>query len=217
MSQTYSAIALCALGLERVLFAELERVGLKPESRSTGRVYFKTDAAGLFRANLMLRTAERILLEVARFKAPDFDALFEGAREPTWELFFAPEDRLVIERVRCKDSKLAAQTSVQSVVHKAIYEKLGAVNGLTRLPETGLERSVRVYLEDDICTIGLDLSGDALHRRGYRQSTGDAPLKETLAAGVLLLRRAGTAVFRSSIPSAARAPSSSRPASSVST
>jgi putative N6-adenine-specific DNA methylase len=187
VSQTYSAIALCALGLERVLFAELERIGLKPESRSTGRVYFKTDAAGLFRANLLLRTAERILLEVARFKAPDFDALFEGARAPAWELFFAPEDRLVIERVRCKDSKLAAQTSVQSVVHKAIYEKLGAVHGLTRLPETGLERSLRVYLEDDVCTIGLDLSGDALHRRGYRQSSGDAPLKETLAAGVLLL------------------------------
>jgi putative N6-adenine-specific DNA methylase len=187
VSQTYSAIALCALGLERVLFAELERIGLKPESRSTGRVYFKTDAAGLFRANLLLRTAERILLEVARFQAPDFDALFEGAREPAWELFFAPEDRLVIERVRCKDSKLAAQTSVQSVVHKAIYEKLGAVHGLSRLPETGLERSLRVYLEDDVCTIGLDLSGDALHRRGYRQSSGEAPLKETLAAGVLLL------------------------------
>jgi len=187
VSQTYSAIALCALGLERVLFAELERIGLKPDSRSTGRVYFKADAAGLFRANLLLRTAERILLEVARFQAPDFDALFEGARDPGWELFFAPEDRLVIERVRCKDSKLAAQTSVQSVVHKAIYEKLGAVHGLTRLPETGLERSLRVYLEDDVCTIGLDLSGDALHRRGYRQSSGDAPLKETLAAGVLLL------------------------------
>jgi len=187
VSQTYRAIALCALGLEKVLQAELERLGFKAEGREAGRVCFSADAAGLFRANLCLRTAERILLEVSRFPAPDFDALFEGARNAPWELFFAPEDKLVIERVRCNNSKLAAQTAVQSVAHKAIYEKLGAVHGLSRLPETGAQRSLRVYVDDDVCSMGLDLSGEALHKRGYRTAAGEAPLKETIAAALLFL------------------------------
>ncbi len=187
MSQTYRAIALCALGLEKVLQAELERLGFKAEGREAGRVCFSADAAGLFRANLCLRTAERVLLEVKRFPAPDFDALFEGARSAPWELFFAPEDKLVIERVRCNNSRLAAQTAVQSVAHKAIYEKLGAVHGLSRLPETGSQRSLRVYIDDDVCSMGLDLSGEALHKRGYRTASGEAPLKETIAAALLFL------------------------------
>ncbi len=166
---------------------ELERLGMEPTGRSPGRVFFAADAAGLFRANLCLRTAERVLVEAARYRAEDFDALFEGARAPAWEDFFGLEDRLVIERVRANRSQLDAQTSIQSVVHKAVYEKLGQAYGLERLPETGRERSVRVYLEDDECVIGIDVSGEALHKRGYRKSAGLAPLKETVAAGVLLL------------------------------
>lgn len=187
VSEHYCGIALSALGLEKVLAAELERIGIPPSSRAPGRVFFQTDEAGLFRANLCLRTAERILLEAARFPAHDFDELFEGARRPLWEQFFHPEDRLIIERVRTHASALSAQTSIQSVVHKAIYEHLSRNYHLRRLPETGRPRSLRVYLEEDECVLGLDLSGEALHKRGYRRATGEAPLKETLAAAMLLL------------------------------
>ncbi len=184
---TYTAFALCSLGLERTLLHEVERLGLEPRGRSAGRVFFAADAAGLFRANLWLRTAERVLVEVARFRATNFDELFEGARTPEWERFLRAEDRLVIERVRSGGSRLAAQTSIQAVVHKAAYERLGAAYGLCRLPESGIERSARVYLDNDECIIGLDTSGDALHKRGYRRATGVAPLKETVAAGMLFL------------------------------
>jgi putative N6-adenine-specific DNA methylase len=187
MKDSYGAIALCALGLEKVLANEIGKIGLEATGRSPGRVRFEADAVGLFRANLELRTAERILLEAARFRAVDFDALFEGARSPAWEKFFARDDKLVIERVRSRDSQLSAQTSVQSIVHKAIYETLGRKYRIERMPETGRERSLRVYIEDDECVLGLDLSGEALNRRGYRRAGGEAPLKETIAAGVLLL------------------------------
>ncbi len=197
MKEPRYALALCALGLEKVCAAELSRIGLEVAGREAGRVRFALKPAGqaegisagrvLTRANLCLRTAERVLIEAASYKATDFDALFEGAKDVPWELYFKKEDKLVIERVRLHRSALAAQTSVQAIVHKAVYDRLGKVFGLTRMPETGKERSLRVYIEDDEVLLGLDTSGDALHRRGYRQASGDAPLKETVAAGVLLL------------------------------
>jgi putative N6-adenine-specific DNA methylase len=187
MERTFRAFALCALGIEKVLQAEIERLGLATAGRAPGRVYFDADLAGLFRANLCLRTAERVLIEAARFKAPDFDALFDKARGVSWEDYIGRQDKLVIERVRIRDSQLSAQTSVQSVIHKAIYERLGEVYKLERMPESGGERSARVYLEEDECLIGLDTSGDALHKRGYRRSLVDAPIKETLAAAALFL------------------------------
>jgi putative N6-adenine-specific DNA methylase len=189
-------LAICALGLEKVCQNEIERIGLAAEGREAGRVRFGLGgegtavggrAAALMRANLCLRTAERVLIEAGRFHAENFDELFESVRALPWELYFRRDDRLAIERVRLRDSKLAAQTSVQSIVHKAVYDRLGKVYNLSRLPETGQERSLRVYIDSDECLLGLDSSGEALHKRGYRRSTGEAPLKETLAAGVLYL------------------------------
>lgn len=185
-------LALCAIGLEKVCQSEIEHIGLKPEGRESGRVRFSLGGPpaacrSLARANLCLRTAERILVEAGRFRAADFDQLFESVRALPWELYFRLEDRLVIERVRIHDSRLAAQTSVQSIVHKAIYERLCSVYRIARMPETGTERSLRVYLESDECLIGVDCSGEALHKRGYRRSAGQAPLKETVAAGAILL------------------------------
>jgi putative N6-adenine-specific DNA methylase len=185
-------LALCALGLEKVCANELERIGIATEGREPGRVRFGIGegaeaVAALMRANLCLRSSERVLIEAGRFHAENFDELFESVRSLPWELYFRREDRLNIERVRLHDSQLAAQTSVQSIVHKAVYDRLGKVYNLSRLPENGEERSLRVYIDSDQCLLGLDSSGEALHRRGYRKSTGEAPLKETLAAGVLLL------------------------------
>ncbi|HRY54538.1 MAG TPA: class I SAM-dependent RNA methyltransferase [Spirochaetia bacterium] len=190
MNTASHAVALCALGLEKVLQSEIERIGLKPAGREAGRVRFELGAkpdAELMRANLCLRTAERILIEAGRFHAENFDELFEQVRNLPWELYFRRDDRLLIERVRLRDSKLAAQTSVQSIAHKAIYERLGGVFNLRRLPESGAARSMRIYIEADQCLLGLDSSGEALHKRGYRRATSEAPLKETVAAGLLFL------------------------------
>lgn len=197
MKSPHYGLALCALGLEKVCQNELEKIGLAASGREPGRVRFLLAgaeepegaklASSLMRANLCLRTAERVLIEAGRFGARDFDELFESVRAIPWELYFRREDRLVIERVRIKDSRLAAQTSVQSVVHKAVYERLCSVYKVERMSETGKERSLRVYLDSDECLLGLDTSGEALHRRGYRLAVGQAPLKETVAAGALLL------------------------------
>jgi len=184
------AIALCALGLERIVQAEIERIGLSPAGREPGRVRFElgeAPEAALMRANLCLRCAERVLVEAGRFHAENFDELFETVRALPWELYFRRDDKLVIERVRLHDSKLAAQTSVQSIAHKAVYDRLGRVFNLGRLPESGEARSLRIYIEADQCLVGLDCSGEALHRRGYRRATTEAPLKETVAAGMLFL------------------------------
>jgi putative N6-adenine-specific DNA methylase len=185
-------LALCALGLEKVCQNEIERIGLVAQGREPGRVRFALGegdkaAASLMRANLCLRTAERVLVEGGRFRALDFDQLFETVRAMPWELYFRREDKLVIERVRIKDSQLAAQTAVQSVVHKAVYERLLSVYKIVRMPETGKERGLRVYLDSNDCLIGLDTSGEALHKRGYRLAVAQAPLKETIAAGILFL------------------------------
>jgi putative N6-adenine-specific DNA methylase len=183
-------LAICALGLEKVCQNEIERIGLQVAGREPGRVRFslgESAGASLMRANLCLRTAERVLVEAGRFRALDFDQLFETVRALPWELYFRREDRLVIERVRIKSSQLAAQTSVQSVVHKAVYERLLAVYKIVRMPETGAERGLRVYLDTDDCLLGLDSSGDPLHKRGYRLAVAQAPLKETIAAGILFL------------------------------
>ncbi len=186
------ALALCALGLEKVCQNEIEHLGLGVEHREPGRVRFALPeplglSASLMRANLCLRTAERVLIEVGRFRAADFDQLFESVRSLPWELYFHREDKLVIERVRSHRSRLSAQTSIQSLTHKAVYERLGSVYKIRRLAETGMTRSLRVYLEDDYCILGLDTSGEALHKRGYRLSGGVAPLKETIAAAILFL------------------------------
>lgn len=185
-------LAVCALGLEKVCQNEIERIGLAVVGREAGRVRFglgppEKAAASLMRANLCLRTAERVLVEAGRFRALDFDQLFETVRALPWELYIRREDRLVVERVRIKASRLAAQTSVQSVVHKAIYERLLSIYKIVRMPETGKERGLRVYLDTDDCLLGLDTSGEALHKRGYRLAVAQAPLKETIAAGILLL------------------------------
>ncbi len=186
------ALALCAIGLEKVCQAELERLGFEIDRREPGRVRFALSeklgtAASLMRANLGLRAAERVLYEAGRFPAPGFDELFEAARSIPWERFFRREDRLVVERVRTRRSRLSAQTAIQSVTHKAVYARLSERYRLSRLPETGRARGLRAYLDEDQCVLGLDTSGEALHKRGYRLAAGKAPLKETVAAGVLFL------------------------------
>ncbi|AEE17843.1 rRNA (guanine-N(2)-)-methyltransferase [Treponema brennaborense DSM 12168] len=182
--------ALCAIGAEKILGNEIKQLGytLKDTGAGTpGRVAFNADEDALFRANLCLRTADRVYLQLASFRAEDFGALFDGVYAVNWQDFFKKDVKVVVDKVRTRGSKLSSEHSVQGIVHKAIYTKLGDLWHIRTMPETGAESDVRVYIENDAVTVLLDLSGVPLHRRGYRTDGGTAPIRETLAAALLQL------------------------------
>jgi len=182
-----SAIALCAAGAEKAVSNEIKKLGLAVADSGFGRVRFKADLAGLYRALIALRTADRVLLEAGLFPAGDFDALFEGTLAVPWESLVPARLGLKVAKVRANRSRLKAATSVQAVVHKAAAQRLCKSSGLARLPETGAAAEVRVYIEKDTVSLLLDLSGEPLFKRGYRKEGGVAPLRETTAATMLLL------------------------------
>ena len=161
-------VALCAVGAEKILGNELKKLGYKLEGNAPGRVSFQGDGNAMYRANLCLRTSDRVYLEVARYEAPDFDALFDGCYQANWQDFFRKDVRITVDKVRSHRSRLNSEHSVQGMVQKAIYKKLGDVWHMNTLPESGASCDIRVYLDDDIARILLDTSGEALHKRGYR-------------------------------------------------
>jgi putative N6-adenine-specific DNA methylase len=182
-----TAIALCAVGAEKIVSGELRKLGLSVADSAFGRVRFQADAAGLYRALMALRAADRILLETAFFPAEDFDALFEGVRAVPWERYIPPGMGLTIPKVRSNRSRLKAETSIQAVAHKAAAERLGTARHISRLPEGKSPAEIRVYVETDRVSLLLDLSGEPLFKRGYRSEGGTAPLRETTAAALILL------------------------------
>ena len=183
----YSAVALCAVGAEKVVSNELRKLNLKVEESLYGRVRFKADTRGLYQALMGLRAADRVLLEIAHFKAADFDALFEGTAGASWERLVPKDMGLKVVKVRSNRSQLKAETSIQAVVHKAAAQRLCGKYKVNRLPEGDKAAEVRVYIEKDMVSLLVDLSGDPLFKRGYRSEGGTAPLRETTAASMLLL------------------------------
>lgn len=182
----HEIIAATAFGLEAVAARELEELGYAPKIVSTGRVLFEGDDAAIARANICLRTADRVLLRVGHFGAADFDALFEGVKGLPWEEWI-PRDGAAHVNGRSVRSTLSSVPAVQRTVKKAIVERLMSGHGVTSLPETGVKTIVEISLLDDAATVTLDTSGEGLHKRGYRDLVGEAALKETLAAGLVLL------------------------------
>jgi len=198
MEETLTAVALCAVGAEKAVSNEIKKMAskgsssLKVDDSLYGRVRFKTNVAGLYQALIGLRAADRVLLETAQFKALDFDALFEGASCVEWEKLVPKGMGLKIAKVRSNRSQLKAETTIQSMVHKAAAQRLCEKYKMNRLPEPAVNSQVkvaevRVYIEKDIVSLLLDLSGDPLFKRGYRSEGGAAPLRETTAASILLL------------------------------
>ena len=181
----YTLVALCAVGAEKILGNEIKHLGYKLISNAPGRVSFSGDEAALFRTNLCLRTADRIYLQLAEYSALDFDALFDGVYSIPWQDFLYKDSKIVVDKVRTYKSKLNSEHSIQGMVHKAIYTKLGDVWHMSSMPETGEQSDVRVYIDDNTVRILLDLSGLPLHKRGYRVDGGIAPLRETTAAVLL--------------------------------
>ncbi len=185
-------IALCAVGAEPVLTNELKRLNFKPYNRLPGRVFFTAPddediISACFRANYYLRTADRIFMLLNTGKAYNFDELYELVNSIAWHNYFEKDVRVIVDKVRTYKSKLSSEHAVQSIVHKAICDKLCKKWNMHSLPESGLKFLVRIYIENDNSYVCLDLSGDPLYRRGYRLSGGAAPMRETLAAVLIQL------------------------------
>jgi len=183
----YNAVALCAVGTEKVVSNELKKLSLVVLESAYGKVRFKADIAGLYRSLMGLRAADRVLLEAASFHAVNFDALFEKTQAVAWEKLVPVQSGLKIVKVRSSGSRLKAETSIQSITHKAAAQRLCKHGGLSRLPYTEQAAEIRVYVEKDTVSLLLDLSGEPLFKRGYRKDGGIAPLRETTAAAMLLL------------------------------
>ena len=181
-------IAPTLFGLEGVCAQELKRLDAKNVRGENGRVLWDYTPESLVRANLCLRTGERVLLRLGRFPAPDFDALYDGVRALPWEEFIPREGAFPV-RCRTVDSLLSSQQRCGAVVRAAVGDRLGAHYGLERLPESGPEYQVRLFILKDEAELCLDTSGPSLHKRGYRPLSVVAPLRETIAAGMVLLSR----------------------------
>ena len=175
-------------GLEALAADELRRLGLDGVRAENGRVFCRGTEADIPRINLNLRTGERVLIELGQFPAPDFEALFQGTRALPWEQFIPREGQFPVKG-HCLDSRLHAVSPCQAIVKKAAAERLGARYGLSTLPETGALYQIQFSIMKDIATLMLDTSGAGLYKRGYRAQGVAAPLRETLAAAMVLLSR----------------------------
>ena len=183
---TFQLVATAAFGLEAVVVRELKHLGYEGRVTRPGRIEFTGDEAAICRTNLWLRSADRVLVQLARFAAPDFDALFDTVAELPWEDWIHREAAIPV-RGRSHKSQLTSVPACQRTVKKAIVERLLAKHNTAELPETGPPVPVEVALLDDEATISIDTSGHGLHRRGYRTLAGPAQLRETLAAALVQL------------------------------
>ncbi|MBO7376038.1 MAG: class I SAM-dependent RNA methyltransferase [Clostridia bacterium] len=184
-------IATCLFGLEKHLGEEIDALGCERVYTMDGRVRFSGGAADIARANIFLRTAERVcLLAGEEFEAGSFDALFEGTRAIPWERFI-PRDGVFPVSGHSVRSALTSIPDCQKIVKKAIAVRLGEAYGLSVLPEEGAKYPVEFFIFKDRCALMIDTSGVALHKRGYRPAANAAPLRETLAAALCLTARAG--------------------------
>lgn len=180
-------IAPCHFGLEAVLKREINALGYEIDHVSDGRVVFKGDASAIAKANIFIRTAERIMLKVGSFHAETFDELFEGVKALSWEEYLPSDARFWVTKATTNKSKLFSASDIQSIVKKAIVEHLKKVYRIGWFEENGAEYPIRVFIMKDEVTVALDTSGTSLHKRGYRQLVGKAPISETLAAALIML------------------------------
>ncbi|WP_028782992.1 THUMP domain-containing class I SAM-dependent RNA methyltransferase [Thalassobacillus devorans] len=187
MPQKVTLIATAAMGLESIVAQEVKNLGYKDVEVENGRVTFEADVSAIPRANLWLRTADRIKLQVGKFKAYSFDELFEKTKALPWETYI-PEDGEFPVIGKSVKSKLYSVPDCQSIVKKAIVERMKQRHGIASwLKEDGAFYRVEIALHKDTALLTIDTSGSGLHKRGYRTGQGEAPLKETLAAALVQL------------------------------
>ena len=177
----------CHFGTEAVLKREILDLGYEVTRVEDGRVTFEADAQGVADANLFLRTTERVLLKIGEVKAETFDELFEKTKALPWENYIPKNGKFWVAKANSIKSKLFSPSDIQSIMKKAIVERLKGIYGISWFPEDGPEFPIRVAFMKDVALIGIDTSGVSLHKRGYRQMTVKAPITETLASALLML------------------------------
>ncbi len=183
----YELIAPCHFGMEAVLKREIADLGYEVTKVEDGKVTFKGDVAAIARANIFLRTPERILLKAASFRAESFEELFEGTKAVEWEKYIPSDARFWVAKASGIKSRLFSPSDIQSIVKKAIVERLKGKYKIEWFPENGAPYPLRVTILKDIVTIGIDTSGESLHKRGYRKLVSKAPISENLGAAMIML------------------------------
>ena len=183
----YELIAPCHFGLEAVLKREIIDLGYDVTLVEDGRITFIGDEEAVCRANIFLRTAERILIKTGSFRAETFEDLFQGTKNIPWENFIPADGKFWVTKAASVKSKLFSPSDIQSIMKKAMVERLKEVYHKEWFEEDGEAFPIRVFLMKDQVTAALDTTGDSLHKRGYRKLTARAPIAENLAAALLML------------------------------
>ena len=184
---TFELIVPCHFGLEAVMKKEILDLGYEVSQVEDGRVTFIGDAEAICRANIFLRTTERVLLKVGSFHAETFEDLFQGTRAIPWEEYLPKDAKFWVAKASSIKSKLFSPSDIQSIMKKAMVERMKKAYGIEWFPENGASFPLRVFLHKDTVTVALDTTGESLHKRGYRKMTSKAPITETLAAALIML------------------------------
>ena len=187
MAKVYELYAPCHFGMEAVLKREIIDIGYEISKVEDGRVYFFGDDEAIVRANLWLRTTERVLINVGSFKADTYDELFEKTKAIDWSEYLTKDAKFWVSKASSVKSKLFSPSDIQSIVKKAIVEKMKSIYNISWFQEDGAEYPLRVSIYKDVVTLGLDTTGLSLHKRGYRTKVAKAPITETLAAALIML------------------------------
>ena len=179
-------IAATTFGLEAVVRREIEALGYKIIKTEDGRVIFEGSERAIVRANLWLRSADRVQIKMAEFKALEFEDIFQNVKGIPWEEWIPMEGNFIVNAVSVK-SKISSVPAIQKVGERALIDRLRELYPIDRFPKTGAEFDVRISIHKDMATVTLDTTGPGLNKRGYRRLIGKAPLKETMAAAMVNL------------------------------
>ena len=185
--RTFELLVPCHFGLEAVLKKEIYDLGYEISKVEDGRITFLGDEEAICRANIFLRTAERVMIQVGRFKATTFEELFQGIKAIPWEEYIPEDGKFWVKKASSINSKLFSPSDIQSIAKKAMVERMKQKYHKDWFAEDGAPYPVRIFLLKDEVTVAIDTSGESLHKRGYRTMTSKAPLTETLAAALILL------------------------------
>jgi putative N6-adenine-specific DNA methylase len=185
--EKFTLIAPCHFGLESVLKREIQDLGYNIINVSDGRVTFEGDSKAIARANIFIRTAERILLKCGSFRATTFDDLFEGVKDIPWERYLPRNAKFWVTKATTNRSALFSASAIQSIVKKAMVDRMSKTYHTSHFDEDGDEYPVRIFILKDEVEVTLDTTGVSLHKRGYRKLVGKAPISETLAAALIML------------------------------
>lgn len=177
----------CHFGLEAVLKKEIHDLGYEIVSVEDGRVVFTGEKEAICRANVFLRSAERVLIKIGSFHAETFEGLFQGTRALPWEAYIPKDGKFWVTKAASVKSRLFSPSDIQSIMKKAMVERMKSIYHIDWFTESGEAYPVRVFIKKDEVTVGLDTTGESLHKRGYRKLTAKAPIAENLAAGLLML------------------------------